>query len=94
MAEDYVSKDQFGEFVKRMEAGFHGQDQRTSDLRQSQDQRFTALERRHEDLRQDLRQGFADLRQEMRDLRSTTQRQLWVILGAVIAALVKTVFFP
>jgi hypothetical protein len=26
VAEEYVSKEQFGEFVRRMEAGFHAQD--------------------------------------------------------------------
>lgn len=66
MAEEYVSKDQFGEFVRRMETGFHGidqrfdvVDQRFSDLRRELDQRFGALERRMDELRQDMRPGHA-----------------------------------
>ena len=43
MAEEYVSKDQFGEFVRRMEAGFH-----------ALEQRFDALDRRIDDSRREV----------------------------------------
>jgi ribosomal protein L29 len=40
----------------------------------------------------------ASLRQEIRDVRTTSQRQLWVLIGVVIVTMVggmiKTVFFP
>lgn len=49
-------------------------------------------------LRADMRSDMRELRDEMRQFRTTTQRQLWVMIGivatAVIGALVKLVFFP
>jgi hypothetical protein len=43
MAEEYVSKDQFGEFVRRMDAGFH-----------TVEQRFATTDRRIDDLRHEV----------------------------------------
>ncbi len=40
MAEEFVSKDQFNEFVKRMEQGFHHADQRHTELMAVMNQRF------------------------------------------------------
>jgi hypothetical protein len=49
-------------------------------------------------LRADMRSDMRELRDEMRQFRTTTQRQLWVMVSvmstAVIGALVKLVFFP
>ena len=57
----------------------------------------------------DMRQAIGDLgtrldrqeaalRQEIRDVRTTSQRQLWVLIGVVIVTMVggmiKVVFFP
>jgi chromosome segregation ATPase len=45
-----------------------------------------------------LRQEIRDVRQEIRDVRTTSQRQLWVLIGVVIVTMVggmlKVVFFP
>jgi ribosomal protein L29 len=46
----------------------------------------------------DIRQAMTDMRQEIRDVRTTSQRQLWVLIGVVIVTMVggmiKVVFFP
>ena len=51
-----------------------------------------------EHLAQTVTSGFADMRQEIRDVRTTSQRQLWVLIGVVIVTMVggmiKVVFFP
>jgi hypothetical protein len=52
MSEEYVGKDQFGEFVKRMEQGFAHVDQRFSQA----DQRFDEMVRRFDGLQADIRQ--------------------------------------
>lgn len=79
----YVSKDQFDEFVKRMEMGFHGQEQRFAALDHrftATHQRFDALDRRLDDLRQDTVGRTGDLRQDMtgriEDLRQDTVGRL------------------
>jgi chromosome segregation ATPase len=46
------------------------------------------------DLRGQMDRQFGDLRQEFRNLRNTTQRQMWVIVGGILLALLKIVFFP
>ena len=61
-------------------------------------QELGALRRDMEGTRTDLRQEMRELRQEMRELRSTTQRQLWTMIGvvtfAVLTGVIKLVFFP
>jgi hypothetical protein len=48
--------------------------------------------------RRDLRQDLQDLRAEMRAFRTTTQRQLWTMIGVVTAAVlsgvIKLVLLP
>ncbi len=50
MAEEVVSKDQFTEFVKRMEQGFHHADQRHNDLLVMINQRFDQVNQRFEQM--------------------------------------------
>ena len=90
MAEEYVRLDQFGEFTKRI-------DQRFDDLHRLLDARFDGIERRFTGLEQrftGLDQRLDNLERRLDSLGNTTQRQMWVILAAVIGALVKIVFFP
>ncbi len=51
-----------------------------------------------EHLGQTMASGFADMRQDIRDVRTTSQRQLWVLIGVVIVTtvggMIKVVFFP
>ncbi len=41
---------------------------------------------------------FSDLRQDIRELRTTTQRQMWVLIAVVVVTLsggmIKLTFFP
>jgi ribosomal protein L29 len=53
------------------------------------------------DIRQammDIRQTMTDMRQDIRDVRTTSQRQLWVLIGIVmvtmVGGMIKMVFFP
>lgn len=55
---------------------------------------FAELRQEMTQLRQDVRQEIMQLRQEIHEAQATRQRQLWVILGAVIVALLKIAFFP
>jgi ribosomal protein L29 len=61
-------------------------------------QDVAVLAKTMEHLGQTVASGFADLRQEIRDVRTTSQRQLWVLIGVVIVTMVggmiKVVFFP
>ena len=80
MAEEYVSKDQFGEFVRRMEAGFHAQDQRFDDLRQ--------------DLRQGMQDLRAEMRELRSTTTRQMWTMMSVVLFAVLTGVIKLVFFP
>jgi ribosomal protein L29 len=70
-----------------MAAGFTEMRQALGDLNMRLDRQETAL-----------RQEIRDVRQEIRDVRTTSQRQLWVLIGVVIVTMVggmiKMVFFP
>ncbi len=46
MAEEVVSKDQFNEFVKRIEQGFHHADQQRQEDRQAMLQQFQQIDQR------------------------------------------------
>ena len=81
MAEDYVGKDQFNEFVKRMEQGFHHADQRHTDLlamidqRFAQmDQRFAQADQRHTDFAAVVNQRFAQVDQQLERLEGRMER--------------------
>ena len=68
MAEEFVSRDQFEEFTKRMEQGFAHADQRHSDLLTMIDQRFAHADQRHSDLLTMIDQRFAHADQRHSDL--------------------------
>jgi hypothetical protein len=80
-----------------------------TEIRQEMREFRTELRGEMSGLRSDMRQEISDLRGEMSNqstslrsefgsFRTTTQRQLWVMIGvvatAVIGALVKLLFFP
>ncbi len=73
MAEEMVSKDQFNEFVKRMEQGFHHADQRHNDLLATMNQRFDQadqrFDQRYNDLLAMLNQRFDQLEQQRQEDR-------------------------
>ncbi len=94
MAEEFVGKDQFNEFVKRMEQGFHHADQRHNDLLVMIDQRFGQADQRTDRLERRMDQGFNDLRQDIRTLNTTVQRQMWALIAVVVGAAIKVLFFP
>ncbi|ETX06048.1 MAG: hypothetical protein ETSY2_19350 [Candidatus Entotheonella gemina] len=77
MAEVVVSKDQFNEFVKRMEQGFHHADQRHNDLLAAMNERFTQADQRHNDLLGTINQRFdqVDRRFDQIDQQRQEDRQ-------------------
>jgi hypothetical protein len=81
VGEEYVGKDQFGEFVRRMEQGFTHADQRL-------EQGFAQVEQRFGDLRGDMRQMHAELRADMRQMRN------WLIglYGIVVFGFIGSIF--
>lgn len=77
MAEGYVTKEQFEEFVKRMEQAFAHVHQRLDDQQQTLKQHLDSMENRVE-------QGFAGIHADIRQLRNW-----WVqLFGLVIFGLV------
>ena len=59
---------------------------------------FAELRQQMSELRQEVRDMRHELRQDIRDVRTTSQRQLWVLIAVVIVTMVggmiKIVFFP
>lgn len=77
MAEEYVTKEQFGEFVKRMDQAFAHLNQRLDDQQQSFNQRLDNVENR-------VDQGFSGIHTDIRQLRNW-----WVqLFGLVVFGLV------
>ena len=106
--EQYVGKEQFGEFVKRMEQGFfhvgerfddqnRNADRRFEDLIQSMNQRFDDqnrnADRRFEDLIQSMNQRFDGLDKRMGDMRTLMLALYTPMAVAIIGAAVKVIFF-
>jgi len=83
-------------------SGFADMRQAIGDLSTRLDRRMddlsTRLDRRMDDLSTRLDRQETSLRQEIRDVRTTSQRQLWVLIGVVVVTMVggmiKVVFFP
>ncbi len=73
MAEEYVSKDQFNEFIKRMEQGFHHADQRHNDLIKMMDERFAQVDQRHNDLLAAMNQRFDQVDQRFDQMNQQRQ---------------------
>ncbi|ETW91972.1 MAG: hypothetical protein ETSY1_45865, partial [Candidatus Entotheonella factor] len=80
-------------------------DQRHNDLLRVLEQRFSQIDQRVDQIERRMEQGFNDQRQDSRELRqqmqvfqTNTQRQLWVIVmvvsAAIVTGVVKLVFFP
>jgi hypothetical protein len=101
MAEDFVSRDQhradLAELTLAFKEELHGVRQDVAVLGKTVEhlaQTMGDLRGQMGDLRGQMDRQFGDLRQEFRDLRNTTQRQMWVIVGGILLALLKIVFFP
>ena len=77
MADEYVTREQFGEFVKRMDQAFAHLHQRLDDQQQSFNQRLDNVENR-------MDQGFSGIHTDIRQLRNW-----WVqLFGLVVFGLV------
>ena len=91
MAEDFVSRDQHRADLAELRLEMK---EEVAGMRQD----VAVLTKTVEHMQQTMQQGFSDLRADMRDLHGTTQRQLWVMVGVVVAAvlsgLVKLVLLP
>lgn len=105
MAEEYVSKDQhradLAELRLELKEELHGLRQDVAVLAKTVELGFADLRRemgemRREmsELRQEMREMRQEMRQEMRGWRTSTSRQMWVIVAAVVVALLKTVLLP
>ena len=84
--EQHVSKEQFGEFVKRMEQGFFHVGERFDDQNRNADRRF-------EDLIQSMNQRFDGLDKRMGDMRTLMLALYTPMAVAIIGAAVKVIFF-
>ncbi len=88
MAEEFVSKDQFAEFTKRMEQGFD-----------HVNQGFDHVNQRFDDLRTDIRANFSDIRSDIAGIRADMrQMRNWlvglygIVVFGFIGTLVITIF--
>ncbi len=75
MAEEVVSKDQFNEFVKRMDQGFHHADQRHHDLLAAMNQRFDQIDRQRQEDRQAIMQRFDQIDRQRQEDRQAIMQQ-------------------
>lgn len=75
MAEEVVSNDQFNEFVKRMEQGFHHADQRHNDLLATINQRFAQADQRLNDLLTTINQRFDQIDRQRQEDRQAMMQQ-------------------
>ena len=84
MAEEFVSKDQFGEFTKRMEQGFEHVNQRFEHV----DQRFNQMNQQFDQVNRRLDQMNTDLRADIRQMRN------WLIglYGIVVFGFIGSIF--
>ena len=79
---EYVSKDQFGEFVKRMEQGFA-----------HVDQGFNSVNQRFDDLKTDMAGIRADMRQMRNWLVGLYGLVVFGFLGSIAITIFKEQFF-
>jgi ribosomal protein L29 len=81
-----------------MTSGFADMRQAMMDMRQAIGDLGTRLEQTRDELGTRLERQEVSLRQEIREVRTTNQRQLWVLIAVVIVTMVggmiKVVFFP
>jgi len=80
-----------------MTSGFADMRQAMMDMRQAIGDLGTRLEQTRNELGTRLERQEVSLRQEIREVRTSNQRQLWVLIGVVIVTmvggLIKIVFF-
>lgn len=94
MADTYVSRDQFDEFVKRMEQAFaHAEKARMQELALV-NQRFELVEKRFEQVDQRLDEFRAELRADVQSVRNWMIGLFSPLVLALVAAVIKWVFFP
>jgi predicted transcriptional regulator len=101
MADTYVSRDQFDEFVKRIEQAFvHAEKARAQELALV-NQRFELVEKRFEQIDQRFAQldkrldeFRADLRAEVQSVRNWMIGLYSPLVLALVAAVIKWIFFP
>ena len=108
MADEYVSMAQFGEFVKRMEAGFTHVNQLADQRYDSINQRLADAEKAREQNLVHVNQRFDDMNQRFDDTNRSMDRRFdslekmiaWQnritmgILLVILAAAVKYLFLP
>ncbi len=91
MAEEYVSKEQFGEFVKRIEAGFahvnefadqryDSINQRLADAEKAREQNLIHINQRFDNMNRGMNQRFDDLKDGIGDIRADMrQMRNWLV---------------
>ena len=86
MAEEFVRKEHFEEFVKRMESGL-------AHVNELADQRYDSMNQRFGDMSRGVNQRFDGLEKRFDDLRRIILLMLGTIVAAAIGAMVKVSFF-
>ncbi len=104
MAEEFVRKEHFEEFVKRMESGlahvneladqrYDSMTQRLADAEKAREQNFVYLNQRFDDMNRSVNQRFDGLEKRFDDQRRIILLMLSTIVAAAIGAMVKVFFF-
>jgi len=95
MAEEFVSKDQFEEFTKRMEQGFDQVGERFNQV----NRQFDQVNQQFDQVNRRLEQMSADIRAEMRANNANIQAQMnqmrnWLIglYGIVVFGFIGSIF--
>ncbi len=93
MAEEFVRKEHFEEFVKRMEQGFAHVNELADQRYDSMNQRLADAEKAREQNLVHLNQRFDGLEKRFDDQRRIILLMLSTIVAAAIGAMVKVFFF-
>ena len=108
MADAYVTRDQFDEFVKRMEPAFACAEKARAQELALVNQRFELIDKRFEQVDQrfaQVDQRFEQIERRLDDLRTDVRAEIqgvrnWMIglysplVLALVAAVIKWIFFP
>ena len=108
MADAYVTRDQFDEFVKRMEQAFAYAEKARAQELALVNQRFELIDKRFEQVDQrfaQVDQRFEQIERRLDDLRTEVRAEIqsvrnWMIglysplVLALVAAVIKWIFFP
>ena len=103
MAEEHVSKEQFGEFAKRMDERFDhvsefvnqrfdSLNQRLADAEKAREQNLVHLDRRFNDLKESINDIRADMRQMRNWLVWLFGLVVFGFIGSIVLILLKGVF--